>query len=139
MSLLKLRKFREEQVVSELGKCNQKLYLLGEELKKLETNITSFQERVNSKGRDGKLDSSLLLYFSDFIRASLANRDELRDKIKSQKEKQNEILERLAKAKAEVKVIENLKDKNKEEFMKMINKIEQKEIEENYLLRKGSS
>ena len=137
LPLLKLRKFKENQVLTELASYNDKIITLENMLSSIDKSMDEFHDYVNKGDSSGSLDSSLVKYYSDFVTARSAKRAQLRTKVKNLEGERSEVLLRLNKAKSDIKVIENLMEKEKEKFKKMVEKKEQEEIEENFLLRKG--
>ena len=122
--LLKLRKFRENRAKIELGRINKKIYELQEEIRSFETDIKEIYNNLEALG-ENQTEAGFMSSFANLIRArelSIINNHKKIDEHKIEfKEKQEEVL----KLRGEVKIIENMKEKDfqnyRKEFMKKVN------------------
>ena len=136
-SYLRIKKFGEEIVKQELG-------LLYKELSELELDILNLDKKISEgyKSLDevtqGGIQGEMLQFYPRFIsglKEDLTNKDNLKfaleKKIESKKKE-------LASARGDVKVIENMKTKDKNSYKKKVLKKEQEEIEEMLQIRRAN-
>ena len=127
--LLKLRHFKEEQLKVELGKINTDIQKTKNRINELQTHIEeAYASQEKTLGT--KTDGRLARFFPYFIQAK-------RDDIKSQENllyslerKYQAKLREVSLAMGESKLIQNMKEKDKEKWKKEKDKKEQEDIEE---------
>ena len=134
--LLKLREFKENKLKVELGHINREIEETKLLIKKLNNDLDEgydAHEKILYKNAGG----SLIRFFPEFFQAK---REDIKNKenfIFALQRKMELKREELAQARGEVKVIENLKDKKKQEYNKEMLKKEELMIEDLLMMRKN--
>lgn len=134
--LLKLRGLKEDlikielaEIVKEMDREKNEIEMLNDQLSEGRRSYEKMMEK-NIKGVDGQWPKL-------YIQLMEAKRENIRGKedvFSSFERSYFEKLKELKKARAEVKVIENLKDKNLREYKKKYNKKREQHMEESYLM-----
>lgn len=127
--LLKVREFNEKRIKVELGQLLKEITEVEDKIKKLHADIEEAyesQERFIETPTLGRMAQ----FFPQFIRAK---KDEIKineNILYSLQRKYQAKVEEMSKAKGEVKVLENFKEKKKVEHQKQVDKKLQEMIEE---------
>jgi flagellar FliJ protein len=132
-ALLKLRKFKESRLKVELGVINSDIAKTQDIIVELKKNIESTykdQEEVLSSPTSGQMAQFYPRYIQG-RREDIINRENL---IYSLKKKYQNKLEELSLAMAETKVIQKMKDKDFQAYVKNRTKKENNDLEELYLI-----
>lgn len=128
-ALVKLKKFKEATLRSELGRINREIGNVQEELKKLESNIDMTyidQESVLASEASGQL-AQFYPYYIQGQREEIKNKENLLYSLRTKYKKK---MEELSLAMNETKVVNKMKDKDFEEYKKIVRKKEEEKIEE---------
>ncbi len=138
--VLKVRKFKEETCRMELGQ-------LLNELQKIEDQLAHDQEQIESyyKIQEGALEgggmtASQLQAFPMLVAGKTRNIELLENAKKRQEQLIEDKRKELAIMRGELKVIENMKEKDFEKYRKELNKENDKKVEEqtqNWLLHRN--
>lgn len=137
--VLKVREFNEQKVKIELGTILRELNLVKEEIQKANDEITEAYNAQETALRNGKTTAQMLQFFPMFITGKkeyIKNKENLLWSLQKKYEKK---VQDLATARGEVKIMENFKDKKKDEWSKEKNKKEQEAIEEILMMRTNGS
>ena len=119
--LLKLRKFKESHLKVELGTINQSMTEVKNQLSKLRDNIKSTyhdQEKVLSSAASGQM-AQFYPYYIQGQREDIKNKESLLYSLEKKYEKK---LEELSTAMAESKLINNMKEKDFNDYKKKLEK-----------------
>lgn len=136
--LLKVREFKEKKIKIELGEILKEISHVESIIKKANEAIQETYDAQETFLKDPSA-GQMLQFFPLFIQGKkedIKNKENLLWSLK--KKYENKILE-LAQARGEVKIMENFKDKKKEEWTKEKNKKEQEAIEEILMMRTNGS
>jgi flagellar FliJ protein len=131
--LLKLRKFREEEIKVELGKLISEEQMILDRLDEIDREVQvgydmqseAFHDQ--SKGKDA-------YFYPYFFQGKRKDKERCETMLYSTRKKIEEKRKELAEAMGNVKIMENLKDKKVEEFKKEKNKKEFADQEENMIM-----
>lgn len=137
--VLKVREFNEQKVKIELGTILRELSLVKEEIKKANQEIAEAYDAQETTLRNGQTTAQMLQFFPMFITGKkeyIKNKENLLWSLQKKYEKK---VQDLATARGEVKIMENFKDKKKDEWSKEKNKKEQEAIEEILMMRTNGS
>lgn len=128
-AVLKLRKLNEENCRMELGQLIMELTRIEDQLAYDKTEIDKYyalQEEALSKGMAGnQLQTYSMLVDAKYMNIKILEKEKLRQEQKVEEKKQE-----LAVFKGELKVMENLKQKNYDEHRKAVNKEIDQKVEE---------
>jgi len=136
--LLKVREFKEKQLKIELGEILKEINLVEEKIAEANRAIAETYDAQEAFMRDPS-NGQMLQFFPMFIQGKkedIKNKDNL---LWSLRKKYDKKVAELATARGEVKVMENFKDKKKDEWSKEKNKKEQEAIEEILMMRSNGS
>jgi flagellar FliJ protein len=136
--LLKVREFKEKQLKIELGEILKEITSVEDKIADANRAIAETYDAQEAFMRDPS-NGQMLQFFPHFIQGKkedIKNKDTL---LWSLKKKYDKKVAELATARGEVKVMENFKDKKKEEWSKERNKKEQEAIEEILMMRSNGS
>lgn len=127
--LLKVREFKENKIKIELGEINKEVQFVEETIDQQHKDIAdgfASQEKTLKRGMDAKM----LGFYPYFIQGKKENIERLENKLWALRRKYYEKLEDLKTARGQVKVVENLKEKDEKSFYKEQNKLEDNKLEE---------
>jgi flagellar FliJ protein len=136
--LLKVREFKEKQLKIELGEILKEINVVEEKIADANRAISETYDAQEACMRDPS-NGQMLQFFPLFIQGKkedIKNKDNL---LWSLRKKYDKKVAELATARGEVKVMENFKDKKKDEWSKEKNKKEQEAIEEILMMRSNGS
>ncbi len=136
--LLKVREFKEKQLKIELGEILKEINSVEEKIAEANRAIAETYDAQEAFMRDPS-NGQMLQFFPMFIQGKkedIKNKDNL---LWSLRKKYDKKVAELATARGEVKVMENFKDKKKDEWSKEKNKKEQEAIEEILMMRSNGS
>ncbi len=136
--LLKVREFNEKKIKIELGEILREISAVEEKIAAANKAIEETYEAQETFMRDSS-SGQMLQFFPLFIQGKkeeIKNRENL---LWSLKKKYDKKIAELAQARGEVKVMENFKEKKKDEWTKEKNKKEQEAIEEILMMRSNGS
>ena len=135
-ALLKLRKFKEQQLKVELGR-------IVSEIQRVKNKIEEYKRHIGEaydgqeKILQGETNGEMIKFFPYFVEAKkVAIANELEKLNGLQEQYQQKVLE-MKQARGETKVIDKLKEKDKNVFKKEKAKKEFEKIEEMRILRQG--
>ena len=132
--LLKVREFKEKRIKIELAEILKEIADVEEAIEKINIAVGEAydaQEKFLSDASAGRM----IQFFPMFIQGKkedLKNKESL---LWALKKKYAAKVEELGKARGDVKVLENFKDKKKTEHHKIAEKKIQEEIEENFIMK----
>lgn len=132
--LLKIRKFKEETHKIELGKVIKEINRLKDEITQLNKDIEvgyQSQENVLKESTDGKLAQ----FYPYFFQSKWEHIKARENEIYSLERKLERMMREMEQIMADVKVIENLKDKKIEDYKKELNKKELEKIDEQMIIK----
>ncbi len=133
--LLKLREFKEKRLKTELGEIVREMEDLKHEIAELGRSIVNYYEQQDLvfarpiQARD-------IQQFPNFIKGLKAKRVLKEKALEEAGVRYQSKLKEMAQAMADVKLVENLKEKRRLDFVKHEEKRLQQEIEESYIMRK---
>lgn len=127
--VLKLRKLKEENCRMELGKLIAELNRIEDQLKHDEREIQNYFH-IQEKGLGQGLSGNQLQAFPMLISAKEKNVQLLKRDRLQQEQRVEEKKQELAVMRGELKVIENLKDKDYNDYRKALNKEIDQKVEE---------
>lgn len=136
--LLKVREFKEKQLKIELGEILKEINVVEGKIADANQAITETYDAQEAFMRDPS-NGQMLQFFPLFIQGKkedIKNKDNL---LWSLRKKYDKKVAELATARGEVKVMENFKEKKKDEWSKEKNKKEQEAIEEILMMRSNGS
>lgn len=128
-ALLKIRKIREDQCKMEIGRIQVQITNLKNEVEKHNAGISEayvLQEKSLESGATG-LENRFHPYFVEGKRAHI---NKLEEQIEELEYRVQKFFQILSKLRADVKVIEEMKEKDKTEYKKQLNKKIHEDIEE---------
>lgn len=128
-ALLKVRKFREEQLKVELGSINQEMQQVRNRIEELKNEIKESyleQEKVFETDTSGQL-ARFFPYYIDAKRADIKANENLLHSLGKRYENK---LKEVGEAMGESKLISNMREKEKDSWKKKNDKKELSEIEE---------
>lgn len=134
--LMKIRKFKEEQLKVELGKINQEIMVVKNRIAELHTHIKdayTSQEATLKSQADGQL-ARFFPYFIQAKREDIKNQENL---LYSLEKKYQKKLQEVSKAMGETKIIDGMKEDQKDKWKKENEKKEQENIDEVLSMRRG--
>lgn len=130
--LLKIRKLKEDQCKMEIGKLQKKLKELHDELQNQHTGISSAYRDLENTVENGATGLDLKFY-PYFVQGKRTNIKILESKMNALDNAIKEKFQELAKLRADVKVIESMKEKHLESYKKEYNKKLDESLEEQVL------
>lgn len=136
--VLKVREFKEKKVKIELGELLREISEVEDKIAQANQAISEAylaQEKMMADPTKGQM----IQFFPIFIQGK---KDDIKNKetlLWSLKKKYDKKLQELAQARGEVKIMENFKEKKKEEWKKDKDKREQESIEEILMMRSNGS
>lgn len=136
--LLKVREFKEKKIKIELGEILKEINVVEEGIAAANAAISETYEAQETFMRDPS-NGQMLQFFPMFIqgkREDIKNKENLLWSLRKKYEKK---MVEMATARGEVKIMENFKDKKKDEWTKDKNKKEQEAIEEILMMRSNGS
>lgn len=136
--LLKVREFKEKKIKIELGEILKEINAVEEGIAAANAAISETYEAQESFMKDPS-NGQMLQFFPMFIQGK---RDDIKNKenlLWSLRKKYEKKMVEMATARGEVKIMENFKDKKKDEWTKDKNKKEQEAIEEILMMRTNGS
>lgn len=134
-ALLKLREFNEQKVKTEVGKVLREISDIKKKMKGIEDSIKETyqaQEEVMKQPND----AHMLKFFPFYLKSRSEDLKVQEGLLKKTNEKYEELLQELKKARGEVKVLDNMKAREKNKFKKNRNKKESENIEDILNLRR---
>lgn len=128
-AVLKLRKLKEENCRMELGQLFKGLNKIDDQINHDKIAITNYSNLQEASLKDGIKAGQLQLYPS-MIEAKDKNIELLFEDKRVQQLKIEDKMKELASLRGDLKVMENMKDKNYEEYRKAVNKEIDMKVEE---------
>lgn len=131
--LLKLRKFKEEEIKVELGKLISEEQKILDRINEIDNEVRLGYQMQNeafdeqSKGRDA-------YFYPYYFQGKRKDRERCETMLYSLRKKINSKREELSEAMGNVKIMESLKDKKVQEYKKEKNKKELADQEENMIM-----
>ncbi|HLW56797.1 MAG TPA: flagellar export protein FliJ [Bacteriovoracaceae bacterium] len=138
--VLKIRKFKEETCRMELGQLLSELQRINEQLTYDNDQIDNYYKIQQGALESGGMSASQLQAFPMLIAGKVRNIELLKDAQKRQEQLIEDKKKELAILRGELKVIENMKEKDFEKYRKELNKEIDNKVEEqtqNWLLHKS--
>ena len=136
--LLKVREFKEKKIKIELGEILKEISQVENLIKKANEAIQETYDAQETFLKDPSA-GQMLQFFPIFIQGKKEDIKNKENLLWSLKKKYDKKILELAQARGEVKIMENFKDKKKEEWTKERNKKEQEAIEEILMMRTNGS
>jgi flagellar FliJ protein len=136
--LLKVREFKEKKIKIELGEILKEISQVENLIKKANEAIQETYDAQETFLKDPSA-GQMLQFFPIFIQGKKEDIKNKENLLWSLKKKYDKKILELAQARGEVKIMENFKDKKKEEWSKERNKKEQEAIEEILMMRTNGS
>lgn len=136
--LLKVREFNEKKLKIELGEILKEILVVDEQIAAANKAIDETYKAQEDFMKDPAA-GQMIQFFPYFIQGKkedIKNKENLKWALQKKYEKKTQ---ELASARGEVKVLENFKDKKKEEWRKDKEKKEQEAIEEILMMRSNGS
>lgn len=127
--VLKVREAREKVVKSELGVILRQIHLLQDEIEQLNNDITEAYQS-QEKLMEQAIDAQFLNFYPFYIKGKKQHIEVNESKIFGLNKQYQEKLEELHKAKADVHVIETLKEKAETKHKKEVDKKLQEILDE---------
>jgi flagellar FliJ protein len=133
-SLLRLRTIKEDKIKIELGEIVRLINIKKEEIKRFLDEIAwAFDNQDRLQGH--QLMIEIVEFYSNFIQTKREHIQKNENEIEKLKEDYDKKIEELKIAMGEVKIIANLKEKDRKKYKKYTNKKMQEEIDENFVMR----
>ena len=136
--LLKVREFKEKQLKIELGEILKEVHAVEAKIADANAAIAETYDAQEAFMRDPS-NGQMLQFFPLFIQGKKEDIKNKENLLWSLKKKYEKKVAELATARGEVKVMENFKEKKKDEWSKERNKKEQEAIEEILMMRSNGS
>lgn len=136
--LLKVREFKEKKVKIELGEILREISAVEEKIAAANKAIAETYEAQEAFMIDPSA-GQMLQFFPQFIQGKKEDIKNKENLLWSLRKKYDKKIQELAEARGEVKIMENFKEKKKEEWSKEKNKKEQEAIEEILMMRSNGS
>lgn len=133
-ALLKLREFNEKRLMVELGEILKQIHETKDRIEQIKHDI-SLSYDTQEKMMKNPSSAQVLQFFPYYIQGRKEEIKARENFLYSLERKYEFTKSELAKAKGEVKVIENLKDKKKTEHKKKVEKKIQENLEEAVMVR----
>lgn len=133
--LLKVREFKEKQIKLELGAILNDIEKAKGTIEKAQRDIEecyNAQEQFVSEPAAGRM----VQFFPQFIQSKREEQKIQQNILYALEKKYNDKIKELATAKGDIKVLDNLKDKQKTEFTKIQEKKFQEQIDELTIVKK---
>jgi flagellar FliJ protein len=137
--LLKVREFKEKKVKIELGEILKEMNHVEELIAAANKAISETYDAQEAFMQDSTSSGQMLQFFPLFIQGKKEDIKNKENLLWSLKKKYEKKIAELALARGEVKIMENFKDKKKDEWSKERNKKEQEAIEEILMMRTNGS
>ena len=134
-SLLKVRKSKEKIVKIELGAIVKQIQENKNEIEKLNSDI-NFAYKNQESMQNQIFDAKFLEFYPYYIQGKKLYIEELKKKIEDLQLDYNEKVEELNSARADSKLIEQLKEKDQVKYKKTREKLFQNEIDEMSIMRR---
>lgn len=138
--VLKIRKFKEETCRMELGQLLSELQRINDQLSHDNDQIDNYYKIQEGALETGGMSASQLQAFPMLIAGKIRNIELLKNAQKRQEQLIEDKKKELAILRGELKVIENMKEKDFEKYRKELNKEIDNKVEEqtqNWLLHKN--
>ena len=136
--LLKVREFKEKKIKIELGEILKEINIVEEGIAAANAAITETYDAQEAFMRDPS-NGQMLQFFPMFIQGKKEDIKNKENLLWSLRKKYEKKMVEMATARGEVKIMENFKDKKKDEWTKDKNKKEQEAIEEILMMRTNGS
>ena len=136
--LLKVREFKEKQLKIELGELLKEISQVENKIADANKAISETYDAQESFMSDPS-SGQMLQFFPLFIQGKKEDIKNKENLLWSLRKKYDKKMAELAAARGEVKVMENFKEKKKDEWTKEKNKKEQEAIEEILMMRSNGS
>jgi flagellar FliJ protein len=137
--LLKVREFKEKKIKIELGEILKEISVVEDKISEANRAISETYDAQEAFMKDSSSSGQMLQFFPMFIQGKKEDIKNKENLLWSLKKKYDKKIAELATARGEVKVMENFKDKKKDEWTKDKNKKEQEAIEEILMMRSNGS
>lgn len=134
-ALLKLREFNEQKVKTEVGQALREISRIQNNMKEIENSIKKTYQAQEEVMKEPN-DAHMLKFFPFYLKSRTEDLKVQEGLLKKANEKYEEVLQELKKARGEVKVLDNMKTRKKDEFKKKKNKKESEDIEDILNLRR---
>ena len=138
-TVLKLRDFEKKKIELELGHLNKKIKSTEDLIEEIYSQLKLTQEEVNRGGKDRRLDSSLIKYFPQFLKAKNQELKNEKEKLSSLLKERDVIIESLNVASGKVKILEKDKEKKRLNFLKDEMKKDESSREDLWNILRGSA
>ncbi len=136
--LLKVREFKEKKIKIELGEILREITAVEDKIAEANRAISETYEAQEAFMIDPSA-GQMLQFFPQFIQGKKEDIKNKENLLWSLKKKYDKKIAELAQARGEVKIMENFKEKKKDEWSKEKNKKEQEAIEEILMMRSNGS
>lgn len=136
--LLKVREFKEKKIKIELGEILREINDVEEKIAAANKAIAETYEAQETFMKDPSA-GQMLQFFPLFIQGKKEDIKNKENLLWSLRKKYDKKIAELAQARGEVKIMENFKEKKKDEWSKEKNKKEQEAIEEILMMRSNGS
>jgi len=135
-SLLKVREFNEKKIKIELGEILKEINDTNDQIAKMNKDIDDSYKAQEDMMKEPSAGAMLQFfpYYIEGRKADIKNKENL---IWSLQKKYERKVEELAKARGQVKILENFKEKKKTEWVKERDKKEMQTIEEILMMRRN--
>jgi flagellar FliJ protein len=132
--LLKVREFKEKRIKIELAEILKEINAVEDKIAKIHIAIDETYEAQEKFVTDAAA-GRMLQFFPMFIQGKKEDLKNQESLLWALKKKYAAKIEELARARGDVKILENFKEKKKTEHRHIAMKLEQAEIEENFMMR----
>lgn len=128
-ALLKVRRLEEDQCKMEIGRLQVQITNLKDKIKEHNFSITSAYQS-QEEALKGGVTGQEIGFYSYMVEGNIASIKLIENNIKKLEENVSELYQELSQYRAKVKVLENMKEKDRLKYKKALNKKEQEKIEE---------
>jgi flagellar FliJ protein len=136
--LKKLRQFREHQTKIEIGMLNKEIESVKMAISKCHSDLDESYESLHQVVKSGA-NGRELQFYSFFNQGKRANIDQLENELHNLKAKHEKKMEVLLERRGESKVIQQLKDKEEASYKKEIDKKQEQERQDLYLITRSKN
>ena len=136
-ALLRVQKLKEQKAKMELGKILQEIEKENYEIESLNNNIEEIY-KSQEQLLDNNTKGNMLSAFSRFIGVARKNIENHKQCISALKNKYDEKVKKINTILGEVKILNNLRDRHKEEYKILLNRKEEEDIEDIINMRRAN-
>lgn len=137
-ALKQLKDFNEHKVKIEIGKVNREIAQIKEKLAQCDLHLSESYDSHQSVAEEGS-SARLMSFYPLFTEGKNAQIQKYKNILYSLEKKYDALLEELRGKRAEAKLMAEMKEKAKTKFKKELNKKQEIEIQDNFLITKGKS